>query len=406
MKIPFSPPYIDQDVLNEVEDTLKSGWITTGPKVKSLEDEIARFVSIKNTLCVNSATSGLYLAMKWFGIGPGDEVIVPAYTYAATALAVFHTGAKPVLVDVNNDFNIDVESIKKLINHSTKAIIPVDFAGWPCDYDEILSVVTDTHISSLFTPHNEIQAKLGRILILSDAAHSLGAVYKNKPSGSITDISVFSLHAVKNVTTAEGGIICLSLPDIFLGEEVIASMRLMSLNGQTKDAYSKNVVGNWRYDIILPGFKMNMPDICAAIGLAQIRKYKNQLLPERKRIAMRYANRFQMHDWAIIPPLHNIDKETSYHIFALRIRGFSEKMRDLMIEEISKKDVSVNVHFIPLPLFKYFKDEGYSIDNFPIAYSCYCCEISLPIYPQLSTKMVDYIADVVIDSYCKIKDRK
>lgn len=399
MKIPFSPPFIDDDVLNEVQDTLRSGWITTGPKVNALEIETAKLAAVKYALCVNSATSGLMLAMRWFGIGPGDEVIVPAYTYAATALAVYHLGAKPVLADVNPDFNINVDSIKKLINNSTKAIIPVDIAGWPCDYDELFRLVMDPEIIKIFYPKCDEQKKLGRILILSDAAHSLGAIYKNKPSASISDLSVFSLHAVKNVTTAEGGVICISLPDTFSEKEEYAKMRLMSLNGQTKDAYSKSKIGGWRYDILLPGYKMNMPDICAAIGLAQIRKYTDFLLIERKKIASHYSNRFSEYDWAILPSLVNQSKETSYHLYALRIKGITEIQRDTMIEEISKYGVAVNVHFIPLPMLTFFKQEGYRIEDYPQAYACYAGEISLPIYPQLDMHAVDYIIDSVIESY-------
>lgn len=399
MMIPFSPPYIDEDVLSEVRDTLKSGWITTGPKVKALEAETARLAHVKYALCVNSATSGLMLAMHWFGIGPGDEVIVPAYTYAATALAVIHLGAKPIMADSNDDFNINIDSVRKLINKSTKAIIPVDIAGWPCDYQEFLEMVSEPEIASCFIPQNEEQKKLGRILVLSDAAHSLGAVYKNKPAASISDITVFSFHAVKNVTTSEGGAICISLPESFSEDEVYAKMRLMTLNGQTKDAYSKSKAGGWRYDIAILGFKMNMPDVCAAIGLAQIRKYQDYLLIERKRVALQYINRLQQYDWAILPTLKNYNKESSYHLFALRIKGFSEIMRDLMIEELSKKGVSVNVHFIPLPLLTYFKNSGFKIEDYPQAYNCYINEISLPIYPQLDTASVDFIAEMIIKSY-------
>ena len=405
MKIPFSPPYIDEDVLNEVRDTLQSGWITTGPKVKALEAETAKLAHVKYALCVNSATSGLMLAMHWFGIGPGDEVIIPAYTYAATALVVIHVGAKPVMADINDDLNINVDAVRKLINGSTKAIIPVDIAGWPCDYKELLDMVSQSEVSACFNPKSEEQKKLGRILILSDAAHSLGAVYRNKPSASVSDISVFSFHAVKNVTTAEGGAICISLPESFNEAEVYAKMRLMTLNGQTKDAYSKSKAGGWRYDIAFLGFKMNMPDVCAAVGLGQIRKYKEYLLVERKRIALQYINLLQQYDWAILPTLKNFEKESSYHLFALRIKGFSEKMRDLMIEEISKKGVSVNVHFIPLPLLTYFKDEGFKMEDYPNAFKCYINEISLPIYPQLDEASVDFVVDTIVKSYLSVKNK-
>lgn len=404
--IPFSPPYIDKDIIDEVIDTLKSGWITTGPKVKALEDEIARLSKAKAVICVNSATSGLMLALKWFGIGIGDEVIIPAYTYAATALAVYHIGAKPVLADVNEDFNINIDSIKRLINPSTKAIIPVDIAGWPCDYDKIYELVSDPLVKTFFTPSGVEQEKLGRILILSDAAHSLGGLYKNKPCGSLTDISVFSLHAVKNITTAEGGAICLSLPKPFMVTDEFNKLKLMALNGQTKDAFSKNKSGNWRYDIVLPGYKMNMPDICAAIGLAQIRIYKEILLVKRKTIALQYVKGFENFSWAILPPLSDIEKESSYHLFALRIKGFSEDQRDLMIKSISQQEISVNVHFIPLPMFKFFKEEGYKMEDYPGAYNCFKNEISLPIYPQLDSESIDLIIDVVINSYNKVLNVK
>lgn len=400
--IPFSPPFIDQDVIDEVVDTLKSGWITTGPKVRALEEEIRKITNIPEVLCVNSATSGLMIALNWFGVGPGDEVIIPAYTYAATALAVYHLGAKPVMADVSEDFNINLISIKKLINSATKAIIPVDFAGWPCDYDSISKLVSEPKIVELFEHKNIEQKKLGRIMILSDAAHSIGAVYKNKPSGSLTDISVFSLHAVKNVTTAEGGAICINLPKSFSCKEVYNKMKLMSLNGQTKDALAKSKAGDWRYDIILPGFKMNMPDICAAIGLAQIKKYKNHILKERKRVAQHYIKRFTNFKWAYLPPLCTNERETSYHLFALRINGINEKQRDLIIKEISKKDISVNVHFIPLPMLKIFKEMGFKMEDYPQSYTCFKSQISLPIYPQLIDSDVDYIVDSVVDSYKKI----
>lgn len=397
--IPFSPPYIDQDVINEVIDTLNSGWITTGPKVKKLEGEISKATQVSDVLCVNSATSGLMIALKWFGVGPGDEVIIPCYTYSATALAVYHLGAKPVIVDVAKDFNIDIKEIRNHINTSTKAIIPVDFAGWPCDYDDILEIVSDPEIKRLFKPNSEEQNSLGRILVLSDAAHSLGAVYKGRPSGSLADISVFSLHAVKNVTTAEGGAICITLPKPFSTKKVYDKMKLMSLNGQTKDALSKSKAGEWQYDIVLPGYKMNMPDVCAAIGLAQIRKYKDFLLPERKRIALEYIEKFKKFNWVILPSMKASDKESSYHLFPLRIRNITCSERDLIIKKISAKGVSVNVHFIPLPMLTLFKEMGYNINDYPVSNECYSNEISLPIYPQLTDTQIDFIVDTLFESY-------
>lgn len=397
--IPFSPPYIDEDILNEVSDTLKSGWITTGPKVKSLEIEVAKMAGIDHALCVNSATSGLMLALKWFGVGQGDEVIVPSYTYCATALAVYHLGAKPVMVDIINDFTIDPEKVRKAITSHTKAIIPVDIAGWPAHYNEINSIVQDPDICRLFIPASKEQELLGRILVLSDAAHSIGARYKNKPSGSLADLTVLSFHAVKNITTAEGGGICINLPGQFNSGKVYSSMRLMCLNGQTKDALTKNEGGGWRYDIVVPGYKMNMPDICAAIGLAQIRKFETIIYPERKRVANRYHRLLSKYEWAQMPDINDGQTESSYHIFPLRIFNITESQRDKIILEITAKQVSVNVHFIPMPLLSLFKEMGYDISDHPNAFSNYSREISLPIYPQLTNEQVDYIVKAVELAY-------
>ncbi|NLI72535.1 MAG: DegT/DnrJ/EryC1/StrS family aminotransferase, partial [Bacteroidales bacterium] len=302
MKIPFSPPYIDQDVIDEVVDSLQSGWITTGPKVKALENEIKRFTGTKEVLCVNSWTSGAIMMLKWWGVKEGDEVIVPAYTYCATALAVMHAGAKPVMVDSGDDFNISVEAIREAITSRTKAIIPVDIAGFPCDYNAIMKLVNEHEITAMFKPETENQRKLGRILVLNDAAHSLGAWYETgMRTGSETDIAIFSLHAVKNITTAEGGAICLNFPAPFDNEELYKELRQMSLNCQTKDAFSKSKAGGWRYDIVGFGMKINMADVNAAIGLAQIRKY-DELLKERKRVFQMYDDAFSKCDWAILPP--------------------------------------------------------------------------------------------------------
>jgi dTDP-4-amino-4,6-dideoxygalactose transaminase len=397
--IPFSPPFIDNDVLEEVKESLTSGWITTGPKVKQLEEIVAKISDRNHVVAVNSATSGLMVALKWFGVGPGDEVIVPAYTYSATALAVLHLGAKPVIVDVKDDFTIDPQKIFDSISDRTKAIIPVDVAGWPADYDSIYKITEDIGVKNKFSPSNKEQEKLGRVLILSDAAHSIGARYKGKPTGKLADITIFSFHAVKNVTTAEGGAVILNLPRQFNELEEYNKFRLMILNGQTKDAYTKTKAGGWKYDIVLPGFKMNMPDVLAAIGLAQIRKYKDFLLPERKRIALKYENGFKKYLWAKLPQLRSDATETSYHIYPLRVHGINEAMRDAMIELISKSKVAVNVHFIPLPMLSLFKELGYDISNYPIAYRNYSCEISLPIYPQLTNEQIDIVINSVVDAY-------
>ncbi len=402
MKIPFSPPYIDESVIAEVTDSLKSGWITTGPKVKALEEEIQKLSGAQSVLCVNSWTSGAIMMLRWLGLKESDEVIVPAYTYCATAMAVLWAGGKPVMVDTNEDFNISVEAIRKAITPKTKAVIPVDIAGFPCDYDSIMTLVNAPEIKKLYSADNEIQQKLGRILVLNDAAHSLGARFKQGVNtGSETDIAIFSLHAVKNVTTAEGGAICLNLPEPFDNQQLYAELRMRSLNCQTKDAFTKTKAGGWRYDIVGQGMKINMADVNAAIGLAQIRQY-TELLKERKRVFDTYSQTFSKLDWAIMPPSILGEKETSYHIFALRIKDFTEEMRDKMIEEISKSEVAVNVHFIPMPMLTFFKGLGYDINNYPQAYKNYSSEISLPIYPQLDDEKVQFVIKTVVDAYNKV----
>jgi len=405
MKINFAPPYIDDAVIDEVVDSLKSGWVTTGPKVKALEDEIKKFSGAKEVLCVNSWTSGAIMMLKWLGVKDSDEVIIPAYTYSATALAVIHAGAKPVMVDTCEDFNISVEAIRKAVTSKTKAIIPVDIAGFPCDYTAIMSMVSSTEILNKFQPTSPVQQILGRILVMNDAAHSLGAWYsKDIRTGSETDVAIFSLHAVKNVTTAEGGAICLNLPATFDNATLYKDLRQMTLNCQTKDAFSKSKAGGWRYDIVGLGMKINMPDVNAAIGLAQLRQYP-KLLKERKRVFQKYDNAFEKHSWAILPPSKKNDKETSYHIYALRIKNISEEQRDAIIEEISKQEVAVNVHFIPMPMLSFFKTEGYDIANYPQSYKNFAHEISLPVYPQLTNEEVDFVITTVIEAYEVVIER-
>lgn len=396
MNIPFSPPLIDDSVLNEVKDSLMSGWITTGPKVKKLEELVCHYTKAPETLCVNSATSGLMLALSWYGVKKGDEVIIPAYTYAATALAVMHVGGTPIMVDVEDDFNISISAIKEAITTKTKVIIPVDIAGWPCDYSLINKLIEDK--KKLFLAETDNQKKLGRILCLSDAAHSIGAQYKNKLTGVLTDITVFSFHAVKNITTAEGGAICLNLPEPFKNADEYAFLRCNSLNGQTKDALSKSKSGSWKYDIIHQGFKINMPDVLAAIGVAQISSYFEKVIPKRESIYEFYKSYFSNKSWAILPPDKNDDKQSSFHLYALRIHGISENQRDEIITLISNNGVAVNVHFQPLPLLTLFKSNGYNIDDYPIAYNNYKSEISLPIYPQLNLNQLNYIVKTVSDA--------
>lgn len=402
MKISFSPPYINDTVVNEVVDSLKSGWITTGPKVKALEEEIKNLSGAEQVLCVNSWTSGAIMMLRWLGLTAEDEVIVPAYTYCATALAVMHAGAKPVMVDAGPDFNISVEAIRKAITPRTKAIIPVDIAGFPCDYDEIMGLVEEENIKEMYAPTSDVQEQLGRILVMNDAAHSLGARYsRQKNTGCETDIAIFSLHAVKNITTAEGGAICLNLPEPFNNEALYTELRQMSLNCQTKDAFSKSKAGGWRYDITGFGMKCNMADVNAAIGLAEIREYPT-LLKERKRVFETYDQAFSNYDWVILPPALVGEKESSYHIYALRIKGFDEQKRDAMIDAIAKSDVAVNVHFIPMPMLSFFKDKGYDIARYPQAFKNYEHEISLPIYPQLDEEKVQFVIETVVNAYYKV----
>jgi len=399
MKIPFSPPYIDEDVKREVLEALESGWITSGPKVLALEKLVAQQVGITNVACCNSATSGLMLLLHWYGVTRGDEVIIPAYTYAATALVVMHLGATPVLVDSGSDFNMDVNQIRDKITSKTKVIMPVDIAGWPCNYKQISDIVNEDEVKTRFNPVTSNQQQLGRILILADAAHSIGASYYNKPIGNWADFTVFSFHAVKNVTTAEGGAMCVNLPNPFNNDDVYKTLKLWSLNGQTKDALAKTNGAGWKYDIVYPGFKMNMPDLGAAIGLAQLRKYETHILPERKRVFDQYVQHFSKYTWAELPPQNSEQKKSCYHLFALRIKGITETQRDKMIEQITASGVSVNVHFQPLPLLTVFKARGYKIEDYPNAYDCYAREISLPIYPELDETKVKYIVDGVEAAY-------
>lgn len=399
MQIPFSPPYIDQDVLDEVAQTLQSGWITTGPKVKELETLAAEITKVEKAVCVNSWTSGALLVFKWLGIGPGDEVIVPAYTYAATALAVLYTGAKPVMVDVLDDFTIDPVKIQAAITPATKVVLTVDIGGWPCNYDEINAILKSDIVKRQFNSNNDIQQKFGRPVLIADAAHSFGALYNGAPATLASDITIYSLHAVKNITTAEGGMICLNLPSQFSNADVYAWMKLNSMNGQTTDALTKSQKGNWKYDIVSDGLKINMTDVCAAIGLAQMRKYNDSLLPERRRVYNHYTRFFIDKQWAIIPDGQNAQKQSSYHLYMLRIKGISEQQRDAIIQLLADTGASVNVHFVPMPMLTLFKNKGYIINDYPQAYSNYAHEISLPIYPQLTDEQCIFIEEQIEKAY-------
>ena len=395
--IPFSPPRIDEKTIQAVRDVLESGWITTGPITKLFEAELAEYCGVNKVIGVNSWTNGMEVVLRWMSIQEGDEVIIPAYTYCASANVILHCGAKPVMVDVNeNDFLLSIESVKNAITPRTKAIMAVDVAGYPCDFDALYDLVQQPEILKLFTPKNEFESELGRIAILSDAAHSLGATYKGRKTGALADITVFSFHAVKNLTTAEGGAICLNLPTQFDEEEIYRNFYIKILHGQTKDALTKSQLGSWRYDVIEPGFKCNMTDIQAAMGRIELKRYESENIPRRKVIFERYAQALKQKSWAVIPDFVSNERETSYHVFLLRIKHCSEEQRDVIMDKIFAENVSVNVHFQPLPLLSVYKNMGYEMSDYPQAYDNYSCEISLPVYFNLSDEDVNRVINTVI----------
>lgn len=398
--IPFSPPRMDQQIVEEVGKVLLSGWITTGPRTKEFEKRLASYIGCRKVICLNSATAGMELVLRWFGIKEGDEVIIPAYTYCATANVVMHCGATPVMVDIDEkDFNISVANVRKAITSKTKAIIPVDISGFPCDYEALNALVNEADIKANFNPNSEEQKQLGRILVMADAAHSVGAKYQGKMNGSVTDVAVFSFHAVKNLTTAEGGAVCLNLPEQFDVDEIYKALNIKSLHGQSKDALAKVKAGggNWRYDVVEPGYKCNMMDIQAAIGLVELDRYDSNLA-RRKEIFDFYTKAFQNQPWAIQPAFLNDEKESSYHLYMLRIDGATEAQRDEIINQIFEKQVSVNVHFQPLPLLTAYKSRGYNVNDYPEAFNKYKNEITLPVYFNLTNDNLKTITEAVISA--------
>ena len=395
--IPFSPPRIDEKTLQEVREALLSGWITTGPRTKLFEKKINEYIGAKTTVCFNSATAGMELVLRWYGIKQGDEVIIPAYTYCATGNVVLHCGAKPVMVDVNeDDFNISLQKIREAITEKTKVIIAVDMAGYPCDYTEIMAMVNDPEIKKLYNPSTPEQKQLGRIMVFSDAAHSFGAYYKGKTTGTLADGTAFSFHAVKNLTTAEGGSVSFNLPEGFEHEAIYKTMNMLSLHGQSKDALSKAKLGGWRYDVLFAGYKCNMTDLQAAIGLVEIDRYDSETLVKRKEIFEAYSSAFSNYAWAKIPIYQSKDKTTSYHLYQLRINNITEEIRDRIIDDIAASQVAVNVHFIPLPMLTVFKNEGYKIEDYPQTYKNYASEISLPVYYDLSPEQINTVIAAVV----------
>lgn len=396
-KIQFSPPNITQAEIDEVVDTLQSGWITTGPKTKLFEKEITSYCDSSKTACLNSATAGMELLLRMFDIGPGDEVITSAYTYTSSASVIVHCGATPILVDIKpDDFNIDPARIEEAITERTKAIIPVDIAGLPSDYDEIHDLVERK--SHLFSPlAGSLQETLGRIVVIADGAHSLGARYKGRMSGTAADFTVFSFHAVKNLTTAEGGAVTWKHHPMLDDEDIYRRLMLLSLHGQTKDALAKTKSGSWEYDIAIPGWKNNMADLNAAIGLAQLRRYEGEILSGRKRVAGQYHEALSVDERFTTPILCTYDKETSYHLYLLRIKGYGVAERNNLIKSLADRGIPTNVHYKPLPLFTAYASLGYTPTDYPVAMSSYASEITLPLHNLLEDSDVKQITTSLLE---------
>jgi len=398
MKIPFCLPLIDKAVNQEVLSCLnETGWLTTGPKVKLLEDQITELCQTSSTICVNSWTSGMLLLIRWLDLDEDDEIIVPTYTYAASAFSVINSRVKCVFVDVNSDFTINIDEVEKAITKNTKAIMPVDLGGLPIDYIALNTLLNKESVRGKFNPKTDFQRKIGRPIVISDAAHSIGSLIDGLPTPLFSDFSVFSFHSVKNITTGEGGAITFKIFDEVQDGLILKELRLLSLNGQNKTAFEKNSIGGWKYDITTNGLKVNMPDINAAIGLAQIKKYKNILLPEREQIFLKYNSVLSQYSWAILPTFTVKNRKSSCHLYQLRIEGFEEQQRDELISRLASLDIGVNVHYIPLPMLSYFKNIGLDIKDFPSSYNLYKNEISLPIYNDLSIENVEYVCEKLIE---------
>lgn len=399
MKIPFSPPDLTDAEINEVVSALKSGWITTGPKTKELEREVASLCHTDKAVCLSSQTSCAEMALRLLGIGEGDEVIVPAYTYTASAEVVCHVGAKLVFIDSQPDsLEMDYGAVEKAITDKTKVIIPVDLAGIPCDYDRIFSIVEKK--KSLFKPSNDIQSKFGRIIVCADTAHAFGSSWHGQPVGSVADFSAFSFHAVKNFTTAEGGALTWKPNEALNDEELYKRVQLYSLHGQSKDALSKNQLGSWEYDILGPWYKCNMTDIHAAIGLAQMKRYPS-LLKHRREIIEKFDNAFKPLGVHTLP--HFTDEYTSSgHLYLTRVfkkngEPISDEERREIIIKMAERGITTNVHYKPLPMMTGYKKLGFDIKDYPNAYAHYANEISLPLFSRLTDEEVDYIIDNYTD---------
>lgn len=398
MIIKFSPPDISETEINEVTEALKSGWITTGPKTKEFEREIAKYCNVNKAVCLNSQTACAEMALRILGVGEGDEVITTAYTYTASASVVCHVGAKLVLVDVIKDsLQPDYDAIERAITERTKAIIPVDLAGIPCDYDRLLAIVESK--KNLFRPKTDIQKALGRVAIMADTAHAFGARIGDKPVGSVADFSSFSFHAVKNLTTAEGGALTWKSIDGVDDEEIYHKLQLLSLHGQSKDALAKTRLGAWEYDVVGTWYKCNMTDVAAAIGLAQFRRYPAMLARRREMVA-KYDAAFRPLG---VKTLDHITDEyvSSCHLYITRLPGVSYAERGEIINEMAERGIACNVHYKPLPMHTAYKSMGFDIKDYPNAYDYFANEITLPLHTCLTDEEIDY----VIKNYSEIVKR-
>ncbi len=398
MIIKFSPPDISETEINEVIEALKSGWITTGPKTKEFEREIAKYCNVNKAVCLNSQTACAEMALRILGVGEGDEVITTAYTYTASASVVCHVGAKLVLVDVIKDsLQPDYDAIERAITERTKAIIPVDLAGIPCDYDRLYEIVESK--KNLFRPKTDIQKALGRVAIMADTAHAFGARIGDKPAGSVADFSSFSFHAVKNLTTAEGGALTWKSIDGVDDEEIYHKLQLLSLHGQSKDALAKTRLGAWEYDVVGTWYKCNMTDVAAAIGLAQFRRYP-AMLARRREIVAKYDAAFRPLG---VKTLDHITDEyvSSCHLYITRLPGVSYAERGEIINEMAERGIACNVHYKPLPMHTAYKSMGFDIKDYPNAYDYFANEITLPLHTCLTDEEIDY----VIKNYSEIVKR-
>lgn len=390
MKIPFSPPDISEEEVKEVTAALLSGWITTGPRTKEFEKQIAEFCESNVAVCQNSATACLEAILRILGVGPGDEVITSAYTYTASASPVCHVGAKLVFVDTKHDsYEMDYEKLADAINENTKVVIPVDIGGVPCDFEAINKVIENKR--HLFKPANKIQEAIGHVVVVDDAAHAFGATWHGKKVGSITDFTSFSFHAVKNFTTAEGGALMWKPIDGIDDCWLYTQFQLNSLHGQSKDALSKSMLGSWEYDILTPAYKSNMTDLTAAIGLVQMKRYPD-MLKRRKELIAHYDQELAGLDLQLREH-YTAEHISSGHLYQVRLLGRDEQQRNDIIIKMAKRGIATNVHFKPLPMMTAYKNLGADIKDYPNAYNQYINEITLPLYTKLTDEQVEYILE-------------